>query len=208
MPDFRSDQTPVRNQGDRPTCVAFAASAAHEWAAADGVVRSAEDAMWAAHQIGSVPGREEVTVSWALDGLRQHGHARELAWPYRHPHWSAGRPPAALQDGNRRSAPGWQPLIPTDFDALAAALADARPVVLTVRVVRSAWRAPDGLIDATAGRKTPGNHAVLVAGALTGPKRLIIKNSWGPAWGDHGYGYLTPRYLRHYGLRAHALQRS
>jgi hypothetical protein len=204
--DFRPDQSPVRNQGDRPTCVAFATSAAHEWAAGEQPFRSTEDAMWAAHQVGGVPGREEVTVTWALTGLRDYGHAAETAWPYGQPRWSDGRPHAARDAVNRRALPKFRLLPDTTFEAVAAALDSRQPVVLTVRVVRSSWRNPDGIIDAEPGRKTPGNHAVLAAGALTGPDRIIIKNSWGPSWGDRGYGYLTRRYLASYALRAHALE--
>ena len=56
MTDFRAQQSPVRNQGNRPTCVAFATSGAHEWAAQEQAHRSSEDEMWAAHQMGSDPG--------------------------------------------------------------------------------------------------------------------------------------------------------
>lgn len=206
MSDFRPQQSPVRNQGDRPTCVAFAASAAHEWAAGEQTFRSPEDAMWAAHQISSVPGREEVTVTWALSGLRTHGHACETAWPYGQPHWSDGRPGAAQDPVNRRDLPAFRLLDEATFDWVAEEVDDARPVILTVRLVYSAWRKPDGVIDAEPGRKTPANHAVLAVGALTGPDWIIVKNSWGPNWGDHGYGYLTRRYLDHYALRAHALE--
>ncbi|MDQ2761140.1 MAG: hypothetical protein M3Y17_12115 [Actinomycetota bacterium] len=75
MIDHRSQQSTVRNQGDRPTCIGFAVSGAHEWLAGDGEVRSPEDAIWAGHQIQSVPGREETAVRWSLQGLALHEHA-------------------------------------------------------------------------------------------------------------------------------------
>jgi hypothetical protein len=206
MSDFRRAQTPVRQQGDRPTCVAFAVSAAHEWAAGDALIRSPEDAMWAAHEVGNVPGREAVSVAWALSGLAQHGHAQETAWPYGKPRWNHGRPAAALNAANRRELPPFHLLPDPAFDRVAAELADGRPVVLTLRVVRSAWRQPDGTIDAGPNRKTPGNHAVLAVGALSNPARIVIKNSWGRGWGDNGYGYVTSRYLEQYALRAHVLE--
>lgn len=208
MTDHRATQTPVRDQGDRPTCVAFAVSAAHEWRAADQTVRSAEDAMWAAHQVDEVPGLEETTVSWALEGLRLHAHATEHAWPYGTPRWSEGRPGPALQGVNRRNLPSWQDLGAAPYTTVAARLAEGHPVVLTLGVVPAAWYHGGGTIDAPPGAKTPGNHAVLAVGNLDDPERVIVKNSWGPSWGDGGYGFVTRRYYDHYALRAHILETS
>lgn len=206
MVDHRLDQTPVRHQGDRPTCVAFAVSAAHEWRAGDAVPRSAEDAMWAAHQVNEVPGREDTTVAWALEGLQRHGHATETAWPYTTPHWSLGRPAAALDEINRRDLSPWSDLGPVSFDAVANELDASQPAVLTVAVVKAAWYHAGDLVDAEPKLETPGNHAVLAVGVLDDPDRLIIKNSWGSGWGDDGYGYLTRRYYDHYALRVHILE--
>lgn len=128
MIDHRPAQTPVRDQGDRPTRVAFAASAAHEWSASDQIARSPEDAMWAAHQVGVVPGREEITVGWALEGLTRHEHATDDAWPYGQPHWSEGRPATARQIGNRRALRGWSELQLGTFDEFVAELGAGRPV--------------------------------------------------------------------------------
>jgi hypothetical protein len=204
--DHRPAQTPVRDQGDRPTCVAFAVSAAHEWHAADGVARSGEDAMWAAHQVNEIPGREETTVSWALEGLDRHQHGSEAAWPYGTPRWTSGRPAAALDSANRRALPDWHDLGSASFDTVADQLELGRPVVLTLRVVAAAWYHDDDLVDAEPNLKTPGNHAVLAVGTLDAPDRLIIKNSWGVDWGDAGYGYVTRRYHDRYALRAHILE--
>ncbi|MBA2717399.1 MAG: C1 family peptidase [Propionibacteriales bacterium] len=204
--DHRATQTPVRDQGDRPTCVAFAVSAAHEWRASDRVVRSAEDAMWAAHQVAEVPGREETTVSWALEGLRRHAHATEQAWPYGAPRWSDGRPAPALDEGNRRALPPWSDLGAATYQTIADQVKDGHPIVLTLGVVPAAWYHGGDVIDAPAGGKMPGNHAVLAVGSLESPERLVIKNSWGPVWGDSGYGLVTRRYYDHYALRAHILE--
>jgi hypothetical protein len=204
--DHRPAQTPVRHQGDRPTCVAFAVSAAHEWHAANGVVRSSEDAMWAAHQVNEVPGREETTVSWTLEGLDRHQHSTEAAWPYGVPAWAYGRPAAALDNANRRPLPAWRDLGAASFDAVTGELDAGRPVVLTLRVVAAAWYHAGDIVDAEANLKTPGNHAVLAVGTLDAPERLIVKNSWGPGWGDAGYGYVTRRYHACYALRAHTLE--
>jgi hypothetical protein len=206
--DHRAAQTPVRHQGDRPTCVGFAVSGAHEWIAGDGVARSAEDAIWAGHQVASVAAREETSVAWSLEGLERHDHATEAAWPYGNPHWSMGRPAAANQSATRRTLPRWSELTAATFESVRGALRNGNAVILTLRVVRSAWRGPDGLIDAEPGRKTPGNHAVLAV-AISVPtdakEEIVIKNSWGVHWGVGGYGTVTRRYFDSYALRAHVL---
>jgi C1A family cysteine protease len=58
-----------------------------------------------------------------------------------------------------------------------------------------------------AGEHTIGGHAMLVVGYDDGLKitnhtsgasttgALIVRNSWGTAWGDHGYGYLPYEYV-------------
>lgn len=78
--------------------------------------------------------------------------------------------------------------------------------MLTLGVVPAAWYHGGDTIDAPAGAKTPGNHAVLAVGSLDEPERLIVKNSWGLTWGDGGYGLVTRRYHEHYALRAHILE--
>jgi C1A family cysteine protease len=66
--------------------------------------------------------------------------------------------------------------------------------------------APTGQIPFPAtGESAVGGHAVLaigyddslriVNGAVTTTGALIIRNSWGPNWGDRGYGYLPYEYV-------------
>ncbi|MPZ66707.1 MAG: hypothetical protein GEU83_14750 [Pseudonocardiaceae bacterium] len=208
--DRRSRQTPVRDQGDRPSCVGFAVSAAHEWMATGDVVRSPEDALWAGHQEGGVAHQEATSVQLALAGLSRLGHAFEYAWPYGRPPWPADRPRDALDATNRRELPSWRTIATLDFTAIAAELGGGAAVLLTLGVVRSVWLYGDGVIDAEPGRRTPGRHAVVVVGIAEDPDtssmRLIIKNSWGRSWGNDGYGLVSQRYLEAYGVVAHALE--
>lgn len=162
--------------------------------------------MWAGHKMHDVPGREETSVRGALEGLAAHGHCTETAWPYGSPCYTSGRPEAALDPANRRGLPRWRVLGTLTVPAIRAELEQAHAVILSVKVVRSAWRQAGGEIDAPPGQKTPGNHAVLAVGVLDDPTRVIIKNSWGATWGDGGYGFISEGYLNSYGLRAHILE--
>src|ERR1700691_1751064 len=207
MPDHRLAQSPVRHQGDRPICVAFAVSAAHEWMATDDAQLSAEDALWAGHQILCIPGREETSVAAAVQGIAVHEHASEVAGPYGQPAFPADRPAAAQQGSNRKILPPWRALPNIAVATISRELDRPAAIMLTVRFVYGAWRPDDGVIDAAAGKKTIANHAVLAVGLdEKTPTSVIIKNSWGTRWGDRGYGYISERYLEGYALRAYALE--
>ncbi|MCV7103813.1 C1 family peptidase [Mycobacterium palustre] len=45
------------------------------------------------------------------------------------------------------------------------------------------------------GEATVGGHAVLAVGYSNPKGHLIVRNSWGPSWGDHGYFYMPYQYL-------------
>jgi hypothetical protein len=207
--DHRHLQTPVRDQGDRPTCVGFAVSAALEWMKRDSQIRSPEDAIWAAHREGGPQNLEETSVRLALSGLTRRRHAQESAWPYGTPPWPAPRPSAAKMSTNQTTLPLWRET-PGSWDAIRDALGNGHAVVLTLRFVSSAWLPSGPDVDAPPGQKCPTNHAVLAVGLTETSDGLaesvIVKNSWGVGWGLAGYGLVSRRYLEHYVVRAHALE--
>jgi C1A family cysteine protease len=45
------------------------------------------------------------------------------------------------------------------------------------------------------GEATVGGHAVLAVGYSNPKGHLIVRNSWGPSWGDHGYFYMPYEYV-------------
>jgi hypothetical protein len=206
--DLESEQSPVRNQGDRGTCTGFAVSGGHDWMGSTEEVRSAEDVIWAARQ--ERPGASDgVSVQAALTGLAANEHASELAWPYGTPHWSEGRPGAASKAANRVALPPWRRLDAPSFDAIRDELAQKRAVVLTVGMVYEAWQLSQDVIDAKPGEKVPGRHAILVVGASEKGEQmevLKVKNSWGRGWGSGGYALLSRDYLEAYGVCAHSIE--
>src|SRR5437879_3142522 len=47
-------------------------------------------------------------------------------------------------------------------------------------------------------------HSVALIGYDEGSQRFVFRNSWGPGWGDAGYGYLPYDYLERYQQEAWA----
>jgi C1A family cysteine protease len=82
-------------------------------------------------------------------------------------------------------------------------------VILSLRFVITAWfgASGDGFVDAPSGDPVNDGHAVIAVGvrAHKGSECIEFKNSWGRAWGDGGYGYLSERYWTSYGKGAFAL---
>ena len=54
--------------------------------------------------------------------------------------------------------------------------------------------ATHGNLDAFKPNTVRGGHAVTIVG-YTSTGRIIIRNSWGTGWGDHGFAYALPAYI-------------
>jgi C1A family cysteine protease len=205
--DHRHAQSAVRDQAERRACVGFAVSAAHEWVNPRDDLASPEDALWAAHQEGGPPDREDTSIKLALVGLSDHGHADEAAWPFGNPAWPASRPASAQDAERQRTLRAWRQIKNPEFDSLAGELTSGHAVLLSLHVVLDAWRDTSGLVDIVPGAPVIGGHAVLAVGVDEAEDgRIIFKNSWGTTWGDAGYGYLTNRYLAQHLKRAFVLE--
>lgn len=213
MIDRRADLLPVRNQGRRDTCVAFAVTAGHELLDGSNVQLSVEFLYWGAKKYDRLPpGTNPTTLSAAGAALAVLGQSDETLWPYddRRDPWAATyKPPddavkAAL---SRRQTTGRSLSTPTSVE-IRSALERNEVVVLGVRLF-STWH----FLGASALIETPkpgsaelGGHAVLVAGyddrIAPSDGLFVIRNSWGREWGQDGYGYLSYAYVDAHALSA------
>ena len=130
--------------------------------------------------------------------LQTYGLCRENLWPYDISQF-ATKPPdncytEALADKALKVYN-----VPNTLTAMQATLASGFPFVVGIRVYssfESSSVAKNGIVSMPKRKdKLLGGHAVLVCGYNNTTKQWLVRNSWGPSWGDNGYFYLPYNYL-------------
>lgn len=143
--------------------------------------------------------REDSGVSNAamVRALSAHGYCDEDLWPYRVEAFRQ-RPPAAAvaQAAGRKVTDSWS--VPQDLATMKAAIAGGRPVVFGFLVHASFESAA---VEATGIVPMPrpwervlGGHDVLLVGYDDRRAAFRFVNSYGPGWGDGGFGWIPYRY--------------
>lgn len=181
--DLSGQLDSVRDQGTRPTCLAFAASAAHEAVRAVGEYLSVE-ALYSAAKSRDPADTAGTTIKSILAALEFNGQCRETDWPYGelellNPGTEFYRAQSRRESTNALSF---------TIESLAA----GRIVVLALTLTK-AWFAPssDGLVrPRNSDGPDLGFHAVAATGYDDRGQFVVFRNSWGSEWGNGGYGKL------------------
>lgn len=194
--DLRGQFGPARDQGARPTCLAFAASDAHAAARGPWAALSCEFLFYHAKRRDGTPPVSGARLSSMRDALEFDGQPSETDWAYSDalPIDLAGyRPPAGIGEVFRRGSHDGG----GSFDeAWSAVMADTPPVV--GMTISDAFFEPNesGVVDSPEAIDPARRHAVVAAaaGESNGTRFLLVRSSWGESWGLAGYAWLAESY--------------
>jgi C1A family cysteine protease len=187
---------PVWDQLDEGSCTAqgvgCALAFAHEQAGHRAFMPSRQ---WIYRAERVMEGGDPAEDSGAMirDGMKviaTIGAPRETLLPYTPENFNVEPTKALFADAKKHRALKYQRV--TSQTSCIAALAAGRPVVFGFTVYSSFV---SGAIAAAGVVSMPdlktesvlGGHAVLAVGYDLPKKVLIVRNSWGKSWGDHGY---------------------
>lgn len=177
--------TGIRNQGDCGACWSFAMTGALESL----VLRTkntpnreldlSEQAVLSCSQVGSCKGG----VLYPMY-LKATGVPPEEYYPYTATNGSCNNLKPGWQDHAHKIG-SWGVVLPS-VPNLKAALFKHGPVATAFLVYEDFMHYGSGIYSYTSG-KLVGIHAVLLVGYNDAGQYFIVKNSWGPDWGENGF---------------------
>ncbi|MCI0723922.1 MAG: hypothetical protein L0338_33935 [Acidobacteria bacterium] len=210
----------VKDQGDRPTCVAFAVSSLHEYwrdvtIGQSGAVTldlSEEFLYYGCKQRDGLVAKSGTTIVAASEWLKDIGQCVEILHPYGSSDSSLRKPSAAaFSDAERRRVNAVVSRA-LRWDLLQRDLKGQVPVVGVIEVFESALRVEkSGLLSSPkSNERRLGLHAVLLLDVESIPQdnQVLFLNSWGAGWGDRGVGRFDAMYFAKHCKQLWTIERS
>lgn len=200
--DLSEELMAARDQGCRPTCLAFAASDAHAHARGYPKVElSTEYAFFhAAKRMSGLSSGQGVTMAAMLDALQVEGQPEEQHYLYASlPRASTlPAPPSPFPHATYKRAADRQS---SEVDYVIDSLRTSRAVIVILDITRQFDRATGNpaLVEIVPGDQIRGRHAVVAVGLARNRQNveyIKIRNSWGRGWGYEGHAWLSLDYLK------------
>ncbi len=214
--DLRSNCPPVYDQGRIGSCTANAIAAALEFCAMKQGQKSVTPSRlfiyWNERDIeGTVSRDAGAQIRDGIKVVSSIGAPRESSWQYDDTPadpltglWMANAKPRqkpncfAYRYAKDCDAIAYLSVVQT-LDQLRGCLAQGFPFVFGFQVFTAFESAEMGqfgdLVRPGPGELWLGGHAVLCVGYDDATGRFLVRNSWGPSWGQSGYFWITYDYL-------------
>ena len=203
--DLRAHMTPIEDQGQVSSCTANAVAGSYEywvkrWTNQDYDVSRLFIYYNARWRNGEQDKDAGSVIQLAMDGLQNFGACAESTWPYQKP-LVLQKPNAPSYEEGSRNVVHDTRQVPVDLQAWKQCLAEGNPIVFGALLFDSFDQASKrgGVVPmpqpSEIGRTEHGAHAMCAVGYSDPEGVFIVRNSWGPSWGDAGYCYIPYNYL-------------
>jgi C1A family cysteine protease len=192
--DLRPDMSPVEDQGQLGSCTANALAGALEFLELhEGQTLVDLSRLFIyynerviEHSVSSDSGAQ---IRDGIKTLAAQGVCPEQEWPYVISKFTNKPPTKCYTDAKKHVIQSYYRI--ASLDDMRACLAEGFPFVFGFSVYESfesAAVAKTGVLNLPGkGERQVGGHAVCAVGYDDAAKRLVVRNSWGPAWGMKGY---------------------
>lgn len=190
--------TSIKDQGHCGSCWSFAATECLEShiALQTGYLFTLSEQEFASCvenplQCGGTGGCEGATMELAYEYAMENGLVTEWTSPYLSYNGEDFSCNLTDDTPNRVAGiTGYHTIDTNSYDELIDAVANIGPIAVTVDA--STWASYSGGVYDGCNQENPDlDHGVLLVGygtdADTGKDYWLIRNSWGPVWGEHGY---------------------
>lgn len=217
---------PVRNQGQRGTCVAFGTLALREFLIGTGIDLSEQFLYWACKELDRYPG-PGTYVHTAMTALAEYGTCEESVWPYNpnqiENNEGQGPPPEGADKNAKKyilaSTRTVEPNLVIHYKNVLAGDTGkgGMPVTFATLVFNSWYMSTEtnrtGKITLPLpGEEPVGGHAWCVVGYVDdddvpGGGYFIVRNSWGTQWAPDspeapGHAVMPYEYVERYAVEA------
>ena len=195
--DLRDRFGAARDQGSRPTCLAFAMSDAHAASRNPWTPLSCEYLFYKTKQREGTPADKGICLCAIREAMEHDGQPIEDAWPYMMllpSDLTTWKPPTGVGEVFSRKSE----IVGTTFDEAWAIVMGGIPAVI-IMSISDAFYAPtlEGQVDSSEPIDDQRRHAVVAvaAGDKAGERFLLVRNSWGETWGLSGNAWVTEVYM-------------
>jgi C1A family cysteine protease len=196
--DLRPSMPDVYNQGELGSCTANALCAAVGFIV-KGFTGSRLFVYYNERRMeNTIPDDEGAYLCDGVKTLEKYGVCAESDWPYVIKKFAV-KPPEFCYINASQHLVLSSSNVDTDLYSMKHALANGFPFVVGISIYTSFESDEVGTTGKVPMPKSNdeslGGHAVLVCGYDDETQMFIVRNSWGPDWGDKGYFYLPYKYL-------------